>query len=88
MPLAPPLPQRAPTAADPFSRPLPSAPRRRPLEKELAALIMEGQIHARIDSQAKVLHARHADARSATFKEVRGAARVVGGTQGRGLSQA
>lgn len=32
---------------------------------------MDGQVHARIDSQAKVLYARHADVRSATFKEVR-----------------
>ncbi|KIY96361.1 COP9 signalosome complex subunit 1, partial [Monoraphidium neglectum] len=39
------------------------------LEKELATLIMDGQVHARIDSQAKVLYARHADVRSATFKE-------------------
>ena len=37
------------------------------LEKELAALIMVKQIPARIDSQAKVLHARHADQRTATF---------------------
>jgi len=37
------------------------------LEKELAALIMAGQIPARIDSQAKVLYARHADQRTATF---------------------
>ncbi|EOD32552.1 hypothetical protein EMIHUDRAFT_429574 [Emiliania huxleyi CCMP1516] len=37
------------------------------LEKEIAALIMSGCIPARIDSQAKVLHARHADQRNATF---------------------
>ena len=37
------------------------------LEKELAKLIMDKQIAARIDSQAKVLHARHADQRTATF---------------------
>jgi len=37
------------------------------LEKELAALIMAQQIPARIDSQAKVLYARHADQRTATF---------------------
>jgi len=37
------------------------------LEKELAALIMARQIAARIDSQAKVLHSRQIDQRSATF---------------------
>jgi len=37
------------------------------LEKELAQLIMKGQIPARIDSQAKVLHARNTDQRTATF---------------------
>uniref|UniRef100_A0A7S4BL18 PCI domain-containing protein n=1 Tax=Chrysotila carterae TaxID=13221 RepID=A0A7S4BL18_CHRCT len=37
------------------------------LEKELAKLIMAGLIPARIDSQNKVLHARHADKRHATF---------------------
>jgi len=37
------------------------------LEKELAQLIMKGQIPARIDSQAKVLHARNIDQRTATF---------------------
>eukprot|EP00967_Tisochrysis_lutea_P155147 scaffold309887_cov33-Tisochrysis_lutea.AAC.1 len=37
------------------------------LEKELAALIMAGAIPARIDSQSKVLYARHADQRHATF---------------------
>lgn len=37
------------------------------LEKELARLIMARQITARIDSQAKVLHARKVDARTATF---------------------
>jgi len=37
------------------------------LEKELAGLIMSKQIHARIDSQNKVLHARHADQRTSTF---------------------
>lgn len=39
------------------------------LEKELAALIMAGSIPARIDSQAKVLCARHADQRHATFQK-------------------
>lgn len=37
------------------------------LEKELAQLIMNGQIPARIDSQAKVLYARNTDQRTATF---------------------
>jgi len=37
------------------------------LEKELAQLIMSGQIPARIDSQAKVLYARNTDQRTATF---------------------
>ena len=37
------------------------------LEKELAALIMSKQIPARIDSQSKVLYARHTDQRTATF---------------------
>jgi len=39
------------------------------LEKELATLIMAGQIPARIDSHNKVLHARHADQRTATFQK-------------------
>jgi COP9 signalosome complex subunit 1 len=39
------------------------------LEKELAALIMAGAIPARIDSQSKVLYARHADQRHATFEK-------------------
>ena len=38
-----------------------------PLEKELASLIMAGQISARIDSHNKVLHARHTDARAGTY---------------------
>eukprot|EP00250_Pteridium_aquilinum_P024369 c28980_g1_i1 orf=202-1587(-) len=38
------------------------------LEKELAALIMENQIQARIDSHNKILHARHADQRNGTFQ--------------------
>ena len=37
------------------------------LEQELAKLIMAGQIKARIDSQAKVLHKRASDQRTATF---------------------
>ena len=37
------------------------------LEKELAALIMQKHIAARIDSQSKVLYARQADQRTATF---------------------
>jgi hypothetical protein len=40
------------------------------LDKELASLIMDGQIAARIDSGAGVLYARHADARSQTFSRV------------------
>ena len=39
------------------------------LERELAKLIMAGQIPARIDSHNKVLHARHADQRTATFQK-------------------
>lgn len=38
------------------------------LEKELATLIMENQIQARIDSHNKILYARHADQRNATFQ--------------------
>lgn len=37
------------------------------LEKELVALIMDEKIKARIDSQNKVLHARHANQRNATY---------------------
>eukprot|EP00798_Chlamydomonas_sp_ICE-L_P013423 gene13423-19280_t len=40
------------------------------LEKELASLIMEGQVQARIDSHNKVLYARLADVRSQTFQRV------------------
>ena len=40
------------------------------LEKELAQLIMDGQVTARIDSQAKVLYARHTDVRAATFHKL------------------
>mmetsp|Transcript_512 Transcript_512/g.576 ORF Transcript_512/g.576 Transcript_512/m.576 type:complete len:428 (+) Transcript_512:145-1428(+) len=39
------------------------------IEKELAALIMDNQIQARIDSHNKVLYARHADQRSSTFQK-------------------
>ena len=39
------------------------------LEKELAILIQDGPIQARIDSHNKVLYARHTDRRSATFQE-------------------
>ena len=39
------------------------------LERELAKLIMAGQIPARIDSHNKVLHARHADQRTSTFQK-------------------
>jgi len=38
------------------------------LEKEIAKLIMEGAIQARIDSHNKRLYARHTDQRSATFQ--------------------
>jgi len=38
------------------------------LEKELARLIMEGSISARIDSHNKRLYARHTDQRSSTFQ--------------------
>ncbi|CAH2063280.1 unnamed protein product [Thlaspi arvense] len=40
------------------------------LEKELEALITDNQIQARIDSHNKILYARHADQRSATFQKV------------------
>eukprot|EP00898_Chlorokybus_atmophyticus_P005592 jgi/Chlat1/6033/Chrsp4S06328 len=39
------------------------------LEKEIAALIMDNQIQARIDSHNKILYARHADQRNATFQK-------------------
>ena len=39
----------------------------RVLEKELASLIQKKDIPARIDSHNKVLYARHADQRAATF---------------------
>jgi len=38
------------------------------LEKEIAKLIMEGAIQARIDSHNKRLYARHTDQRSSTFQ--------------------
>ncbi|KAG6499195.1 hypothetical protein ZIOFF_038951 [Zingiber officinale] len=40
------------------------------LEKELEALITENKIQARIDSHNKILYARHADQRNATFQRV------------------
>lgn len=40
------------------------------LEKELESLITENQIQARIDSHNKILYARHADQRNATFQRV------------------
>ncbi|CAI0470619.1 unnamed protein product [Linum tenue] len=40
------------------------------LEKELATLITDNQIQARIDSHNKILYARHADQRNATFQRV------------------
>mmetsp|Transcript_37463 Transcript_37463/g.60668 ORF Transcript_37463/g.60668 Transcript_37463/m.60668 type:complete len:389 (-) Transcript_37463:225-1391(-) len=39
------------------------------LEHEVAHLIMENQIQARIDSHNKILYARHADQRAATFQK-------------------
>lgn len=39
------------------------------LEKELASLIMEDMIQARIDSHNKILYARHADQRNTTFQK-------------------
>lgn len=39
------------------------------VEKEVAQLIADGQIAARIDSQEKVLFARHADQRNGTFEK-------------------
>ncbi|RXH93585.1 hypothetical protein DVH24_014161 [Malus domestica] len=40
------------------------------LEKELEALITDNQVQARIDSHNKILYARHADQRNATFQRV------------------
>ncbi|XP_047329247.1 COP9 signalosome complex subunit 1-like [Impatiens glandulifera] len=40
------------------------------LEKELEVLITDNQIQARIDSHNKILYARHADQRNATFHRV------------------
>ncbi|KAL9396867.1 hypothetical protein Peur_011120 [Populus x canadensis] len=40
------------------------------VEKELEALITDNQIQARIDSHNKILYARHADQRNATFQRV------------------
>ena len=40
----------------------------RGLENELAKLIQDNQIQARIDSNAKILHARHTNVRSQTFQ--------------------
>jgi COP9 signalosome complex subunit 1 len=39
------------------------------LERQLVHLIGEGQIQARIDSANKILYARHADQRTATFQQ-------------------
>lgn len=39
------------------------------IEKEVAQLIMDGLIQAQIDSHNKVLYARHADQRNATFQK-------------------
>ena len=39
----------------------------RELQKELEALIVADRVAARIDAQAGVLYARHADTRTATF---------------------
>ncbi|XP_019457016.1 PREDICTED: COP9 signalosome complex subunit 1-like [Lupinus angustifolius] len=46
------------------------------LEKELEALITNNQIQARIDSHNKILYARHADQRNATFHRVLETGRV------------
>ncbi|CAL0318333.1 unnamed protein product [Lupinus luteus] len=46
------------------------------LEKELEALITDNQIQARIDSHNKILYARHADQRNATFQRVLETGRV------------
>lgn len=40
------------------------------LQKELEVLITDNQIQARIDSHNKILYARHADQRNATFQRV------------------
>ncbi|KAF6154454.1 hypothetical protein GIB67_028346 [Kingdonia uniflora] len=40
------------------------------LQKEIAVLITQDQIQARIDSHNKILYARHADQRNATFQRV------------------
>ncbi|XP_076893906.1 COP9 signalosome complex subunit 1-like [Bidens hawaiensis] len=40
------------------------------IQKELEALITDDQIQARIDSHNKILYARHADQRTATFQRV------------------
>jgi COP9 signalosome complex subunit 1 len=40
------------------------------LETELTKLIAGGQIHARIDSQNKIMFARHTDQRGSTFEQV------------------
>ena len=39
------------------------------IEAELIQLILDGQIQARIDSQNKILYAKHMDQRSATFEK-------------------
>ncbi|KAE9595551.1 putative proteasome component (PCI) domain-containing protein [Lupinus albus] len=46
------------------------------LQKELEALITDNQIQARIDSHNKILYARHADQRKATFQRVLETGRV------------
>eukprot|EP00698_Gefionella_okellyi_P008789 TRINITY_DN219_c0_g1_i1.p2 TRINITY_DN219_c0_g1~~TRINITY_DN219_c0_g1_i1.p2 ORF type:complete len:154 (-),score=36.95 TRINITY_DN219_c0_g1_i1:27-488(-) len=38
------------------------------MERELALLIMDGQIHARIDSNSKILYGEEADVRDAAFE--------------------
>jgi COP9 signalosome complex subunit 1 len=42
------------------------------MEREVSILIAEGRIHARVDSHAKVLYARRANVRKATFKKALG----------------
>merc|ERR1740130_2338473 len=39
------------------------------LDKALLALIADNKLHARIDSQSRVLYSREADQRHATFKK-------------------
>jgi COP9 signalosome complex subunit 1 len=40
------------------------------LEKEIAGLIMDSKVQARIDSHRKILFARHTDVRGQTYTQV------------------